>query len=277
MTKQQIHIIGGGTVSHVRPHLALACPTYGTTAYDIRDIIHDIRTEIEADIHMYITKMGGRSYERTVVSGGRYFHPTGEEALLQDILNDPILETNEDVARLIDRLVEDPDPKIIFMPVGMVDFEVEGIGIGHDTVLEPGKHLSRLSTHDQNNITLRLKPTEKIIRRIKKNRKDIFLVGFKTTAGLDMPELFTAGLSLLREADCDLVLASDIHSNINMVVTPEEVPYAPTIEREQTLISLVAMTLQRSKTTRVMSWNSKEDLQEVVDRVNVLVKKRDGQ
>jgi hypothetical protein len=36
MFKKTVEIIGGGTISHIRNHLALAAPAYGTTACQIR-------------------------------------------------------------------------------------------------------------------------------------------------------------------------------------------------------------------------------------------------
>ena len=35
---KNIHIIGGGTVNHIRPHLALSAPAYGGTARKLREI-----------------------------------------------------------------------------------------------------------------------------------------------------------------------------------------------------------------------------------------------
>src|ERR1043165_6156490 len=171
MTKQQIHIIGGGTVSHIRPHLALACPTYGATAYDIRDVVHSY-PGLDAEVYLYITKVGGSNYEKSLVFDGKHKYPSGPDSLLDAVMSSPVLETVEDVARLIDGLVKDPSPKIIFMPVGMVDFAVKEIIVtGDKTVmaLEPGKTLSRLSTHTNGTTTsLILEPTEKVIRRVRK-------------------------------------------------------------------------------------------------------------
>lgn len=39
MSYRKIHIIGGGTVAHVRPHLALSAPAYGATVRDLYDAI----------------------------------------------------------------------------------------------------------------------------------------------------------------------------------------------------------------------------------------------
>ena len=38
MTNRTVHIIGGGTVNHVRPHLALSAPAYGGTARRLKEL-----------------------------------------------------------------------------------------------------------------------------------------------------------------------------------------------------------------------------------------------
>ena len=43
------------------------------------------------------------------------------------------LETNDDVAALVDRLVADLSTKIIFMPVAMTDFEGEVLAPGEES------------------------------------------------------------------------------------------------------------------------------------------------
>lgn len=87
-----------------------------------------------------------------------------------------------------------------------------------------GKDHERLSTSD-GEFSLRLAPTEKIVSSIRKERKDIFLVSFKTTAGKQAHETYTAGLTNLKKTSSNLVFANDITEQHNIVVTPEEFPY----------------------------------------------------
>jgi len=101
-------------------------------------------------------------------------------------------------------------------------------------------------------------PAEKVIRLIRAERKDVFLVGFKTTAGDSSDEQFYKGLKLMKEASCNLVLANDIQTRNNMIITPEEARYHETHEgkrrgeqlnRDSVLKNLVEMSLLRSHLT----------------------------
>jgi hypothetical protein len=101
-------VIGGGTVSHVRNHLALCAPAYGTTA---KKLHHMFRAKLgvngaegslreygywpkdqEFDSRLYLTKMAGQDWSAM----------EGVE-----------LETNEDVSKLLDKLIADPETKVI--------------------------------------------------------------------------------------------------------------------------------------------------------------------
>lgn len=255
MTKQRVHIIGGGTSFHIRPHLALSALAYGMTPDDIRCEVEQ-HPDFEGDVYVHMTRMAGGEYSHIRKENGEKIHmDLGPDGLLNAVMNGNTLETNADVGLLIDKLVADPEPKIIFFPAALVDFEVdkigiEGVGQNGDTWagdLEVGKSLSRLSTHHEGQITLKLKPAEKIIRKIRQTRKDIFLVGFKTTTGADPQEQFEHGLRLLKEASCNLVLANDIHTELNMVITPEQAPYYVTKERSNAIEALVDMALLRAR------------------------------
>jgi hypothetical protein len=211
---KKIHIIGGGTVSHIRPHLALAAPAYGTTANKLWEICQIAKknghTDLETEIHL--TKMAG-----------------GKK-----------LETNQDVANLIDELVADPATKIVFLNAALCDWELNGIS---------DKYGARLKTREYQNYQLNIKPAEKIVGRIRAKRKDIFAVAFKTTSGATPEEQYVAGLNLLKEASVNLVLANDVKTRINMVITPEEARYHETTNRDDVLNHLVEMSLLRSHLT----------------------------
>ncbi len=91
------------------------------------------------------------------------------------------LVTNEDVEAHVLGLKEDFNTKVIFFNVGMTDFDGE---IYSHYGLEPkksGKYATRLKS-DQNH-GMNLIPKKKIVKQIRENRKDIFLVAFKTTSG----------------------------------------------------------------------------------------------
>lgn len=237
---RQIHIIGGGTVFHIRPHFGLCATAYGTTAWDITAEV--MLQEFQGEVHTYTTRMAGDEYEAHAVGKkGKITHlNNADEKGLR-------LETNEDVAKLLDRLVLDPEPKIIFMPVAVLDFKVDYLryeGEGIDTRV--GKQAPRLKT-GQGKLELVISDAEKIIRRVRKERKDIFLVGFKSTTDNTPQDMFNAGLKLLKTASCNLVLVNDLHTKLNMIVTPEQAPYEPTKDRKVAVAALVKMALSRAQ------------------------------
>jgi hypothetical protein len=207
------HVIAGGTHFHVRPHLALAAPAYGATG---RTLIHELETRGRpAALHL------------TTMAGG-----PGD------------LDTNADVARLVEALVADPATRLLFMPVALCDFTASVLEGGERTPSGNGAPRLRTSLGRQ---VLELTPAPKVIGTVRRERKDIFLVGFKTTAGAAPAEQLAAGLRLLKQSSCNLVLANDVHTRLNMVVTPEQASYHVTEDRRAALAGLVEMALLRSE------------------------------
>jgi hypothetical protein len=220
MEQRWIHIIGGGTIAHVRPHLALAAPAYGGSA---RFLAERFKHKCDPDrwsVRLHLTRM----------AGGGHGSP----------------ETNGDVGRILDQLVADPSTGMIVMPVALCDFQGAVIEQGERTL--SGKEQPRLKSRE-GSVLLELTAADKLIGRIRRERKDVFLVGFKTTAGATADEQYLAGLTLLKSASCNLVLANDLHSRTNMIVTPELARYAVTPNRDQVLDTLVTMALSRSDLT----------------------------
>ncbi len=154
--------------------------------------------------------------------------------------------TNEDVAKDIDHLIEDPDTKVIFFSVALCDYtgNVWSSPLGSPVPTPSGKSQPRLKTSEGPQ-TLILTPAEKILGRIRKERKDIFLVAFKTTAGATPQEQYEAGLSLLKRNSCNLVLANDLHTRLNMVIVPELGRYYETTDRRVALEGLIRMASAR--------------------------------
>lgn len=218
---KRIHIITGGTVAYIAPHQALCAPAYGTVGKRLAELCHSLMPTLDTYVHR--TKMAG-----------------GHE-----------LETNDDVARLIADLKERADTKIIFMPVALCDFEPFSIEHRNSSLFgkqNVGKQRDRLETQHGWH-TLVMRPADKIIPTIRNGRKDIFLVGFKTTKGASEDEQYIAGLNLLKGASCNLVLANDLETRVNMVITPEEARYHVTKERNEALYGLVEMAKLRSHLT----------------------------
>jgi ribulose-5-phosphate 4-epimerase/fuculose-1-phosphate aldolase len=78
-------------------------------------------------------------------------------------------------------------------------------------------------------------------------RKDIFLVGFKATTGMEEQEQYITGLGLLKGASANLVLANDLHTHVNMVITPEEAKYHVGKNRKKAIKGLCEMIALRSQ------------------------------
>jgi hypothetical protein len=70
-------------------------------------------------------------------------------------------------------------------------------------------------------------------------------VAFKTTCGATFQEQYVTGLNLLKKNSCNLVLANDTKTHVNMIITPEEAKYHVTTDREEALRQLVDMTYHR--------------------------------
>lgn len=247
-----IHIIGGGTFSHIRNHLALAAPAFGGTARFLYNIMAAQRPAM-----LHLTKMADHNSD---------------------------LVTNEDVGALVDRLVASPHTRVIIMNAALCDYhgyvlEDTGQGSTHHPDLAPtpsGSHEPRLKTSEGEQ-DLVLTPASKIISRIRKERKDIFLVAFKTTTGATPDEQYAAGLHLLKANSANLVLANDTVTRHNMVITPEESRHYQTTNRADCLNGLSEMVLARSTNTFTRStvvegvpvdWNDERvpnNLREVVN------------
>lgn len=235
-TGKQIHIIGGGTVFHVASHLALSAPAYGTTAKELGPLCYQWFGE-KMSVNVHLTKMAG-----------------GSE-----------LETNEDIARLLMDLGGRDSTKIIFMCAAMCDYRGYAYDKEGARLSGPGKYATRMNSTKNSEIDLRLFAEDKVIKGIRQVRKDIFLVGFKTTCGATEDEQYLAGLKLCKDASVNLVLANDTQTRTNMVVTPEEARYYVTKDRAEALSGLVKMTYMRSQLTFTRStvvagdpipWNS---------------------
>jgi hypothetical protein len=216
--ERQIHVIGGGTVFHVRPHLAVSAVAYGGTARRIAALCEASNDRRDRSVQLHLTRMAA----------------SGAGAL----------ETNADVGALLERLVAAPETGVIFLPVALCDFE--GNVMNEGTPTPSGKDQPRVRSRD-GAISLGLHPADKLIAGVRRARKDIFLVGFKTTAGATADEQYLAGLTLLKSASCNLVFANDVHTRRNVVVAPELARYGDTTDREAALQELVAMALARSE------------------------------
>lgn len=201
-------IIGGGTFSHVRAHLSLAAPAFGSTA----KLMHLFMPGSE----LVLTKMADSTSDIT---------------------------TNDDLAKYVERLITDETVKTIVFNAAVCDFTGK---IGN---VASGKYAERLSTAEGNN-TIDISPSDKIISSIRVNRPDIFLVGFKTTAGAkSFDNQFLPALRMMKKSKCNLVLANDVVTHRQFIITPEEASYDVGPDRIRAISELVSMIGLRNNLT----------------------------
>ncbi|MFZ2619474.1 MAG: class II aldolase/adducin family protein [Alphaproteobacteria bacterium] len=240
--KRMHHVIGGGTFAPVRAHFGLSAHAKGGTAKQIHALLQ-ARGELS---QLHLTAQGD--------------------------INSQLL-TNDHVGALVDRLVMEDATHIIFFSPALVDFT----GIISDVA--PHKHAERLQSRAGES-TMVLQPAEKVIRRIRAGhtgRKDVFLVGFKATAGATEAEQKFQAMRLLKESSCNLVLANDVVTRRNLIAVPEEAFYDYGTNRDEALTALVEMALSRSAGTFTRStvvagprvdWNGAEVPASLRDVVN---------
>ena len=211
--KKKVVVIGGGTFSHVRAHLALATPAFGSTAKQLYEKCKKQFTNM--DVELILTKMADSNSK---------------------------IVTNQDVSDLVDTLIQDNTTKAIFFNVALCDYD------GTIDNVPSGKLAPRLETANGDKLMV-LTPAEKIVRKIRSKRKDIFLVAFKTTTNATAQEQFSKGLNLMKKSSANLVLANDIATRNNFIITPEEGVYGKTMTREECLDELVNIAYYRTHLT----------------------------
>lgn len=218
------YIIAGGTFVRVAPHFALSAPAFGKVGRDLLALLPAAYRAVgqEVETRLVLTRMALGGAER----------PQADAALLLGAgLED--LSTNEDLDALIDHLIQRQDTGAIVMAAAACDFR--------PTRTSEARFLSSAPPE------LELAAEEKIVRKIRRFRKDVFLVGFKTTSGETADAQYLKGLHLMKTASCNLVLANDLKTRLNMVITPEQARYHETTDRAAALRGLSEMTALRSR------------------------------
>ncbi|HTM68899.1 MAG TPA: class II aldolase/adducin family protein [Candidatus Binatia bacterium] len=233
------YIIAGGTFVDVAPHLSLAAPAFGRVGRELAPELSAAFDEAgeSAEVRLVLTRMAIGGAERDEAELALF-----AEAGIDD------LRTNDDLAMLVDRLVEREDTRTIVMAAATCDFAPSSLAPAYPFARGFGKGSHpRLSSDLRHELSLA--PTEKVVRRVRKSRKDVFLVAFKTTAGAAAEEQYLKGLKLLKTASCNLVLANDVRTGRNMVITPEQARYHETTDRATALEGLAEMIALRSRLT----------------------------
>lgn len=227
--QKQIHIFGGGTTEHITSHLALSAPAYGQTARTLAVLCHEVFEHM--DVQLHLTRMAGGKAE----SAG-------------------------DVSAELAEVIANPLTKVIFFSTAVLDYKPHDLRmvtagkIGGDSLTDFGKYSMRLKTRENPNAILEITARKsRLISKVREERKDIFLVAFKTTCGETENEMFLQGLRLCKEASANLVLVNDTSTRMNMIITPEEAAYHVTADRTAALYNLVEMAYFRSHLTFTQS------------------------
>ncbi|AXQ69637.1 hypothetical protein HOU03_gp055 [Caulobacter phage CcrSC] len=221
----KIHILGGGTFAPVRNHLSLAAQAFGGAAKKLH-----VDFSIEMEWHMRRNKATYEAYYAHPLEERHYSLYSRQRVKLHlTKMADPYskLVYNSDVKALLDKLLADPETKMIVMSAALCDYEgsilKETSGDSHDDwgggylSTKSGPHETRLKTEDGWQM-MRLTPADKLIGSIRKTRPDVFVVGFKTTTGASPEEQLAAGFKSLQGAGTQLVLANDTVTRNNMVI-----------------------------------------------------------
>lgn len=203
MSKKRIVIIGGGTHVYISSHFAISAPARGSTACRLSELCQmrfngdDAAAENHnkcdsiMEVWTYLTNMGGGPTMGLATHEFKRKYP-GEKPTLKAIADfrPTHLDTNEDVSKLVDEITADDTTRIVFFNAAMCDW------MPSDP--KAGKYAKRLKTSEHPLLTVGLVPAHKIINKVRATRKDIFLVGFKTTTGDDDDAMYIAGLDLCK-------------------------------------------------------------------------------
>lgn len=217
---KKVVIFGGGTIEHITSHFAFAAPAYGETAKYLASVCPKYLPNMEVDLRL--TKMAGG-----------YF-----------------METTEDLRNEVLAVVDDPTTKVIIMTGAVIDFRPEHLNFSSINLSrnEFSKKI-RLHSRDSKTGNVQFSINDKIIPLIRKKRKDIFLVGFKTTTDKSPTEQYIEAMGLCKGASCNLVYSNDTVRRHNMIVTPEEARYHEGEIREACLDHLLEMVNYRTHLT----------------------------
>lgn len=176
MSNTKVVVIGGGTFNHISCHLSLAAPAFGTTARYLAKIYQGHGVDVE----LVLTKMADHTSK---------------------------IVTNEDLARKLVEIADDPDVEVVVMNAAVCDFEMDN----------PSEE-TRLSSSQDYPVMLR-GITGKIVKGFKELRPDVIVVGFKTTHNAKWTTQLSKAALSLESNGLDIVLANDVGTKLNMVLT----------------------------------------------------------
>jgi hypothetical protein len=215
------HVLGGGTVNHVRSHFALSAIAYGGTAKEMHRIFS--KRGLNSEIHL--TKMAASGASK--------------------------IETNDDVSKLVDEILANPDSGVVIFNVAITDFK------GKIGDVPSGKYAERMKSREARELKVDLEMADKLVPRIKEQRPDIILVAFKTTTHVDEAEQINRGKGLLKGSNADLVLANDTGTRMNLILSSDGVVLERSSDRVKIIESLANHVYSLSSPTPQISADKK--------------------
>ena len=250
MTKK-VYIICGGTIVHVAPHLALSAQAKGSVGlkiYQHLEIIKDSKDGINEGIEFVLVPTTMAFYECRNYISDEYWDLLKEANLKK-------LETYKHVKKLIEYITNLESTKGIILPAAICDYKPRIVKklnddkrtLGNVVEFHPGKKARRLKT-SEGSLSVEIQPTEKIVHSIRRRRKDVFLVSFKTLAGDSVETNYKVGLNSLKDNKSNLVFVNDIKNKYNMIMTPEEYMYSYT-DRNKAVLELSEIIWDRLNLT----------------------------
>lgn len=233
------YVIAGGTFVDVAPHFSFSAPAFGRVGRELAPLLAEALARLgqpDARVQLVLTRMALGGAERSTEERS-FFARVG----IKD------LRTNDEVQHLVDHLVADPTTKGIVLAAAITDFQHSRLMVDGAPSLEVGRDRSRLES--SRSLVIEAEPAPKVLANIRRERKDLFLVGFKTTSNMEADAQYLRGLGMMKGASCNLVLANDLQTRLNMVITPEQARYHETTNRTEALAGLAEMIALRSQLT----------------------------
>jgi len=165
--------------------------TAGGTSEEI-DAVRVITNKSSGKMGIYIAEEAAKlGASVTLIRGRTSVEPVGK-------VKDIRVESVDDMFDAIKDNIKDKD--VIIHAAAVSDFTVD-------------KKAGKIKSGEKD-LTLKLKKTKKIINDIKKLNGKIKLVGFKALYDVSSKELEDSAYSLLKKADCDIVVGNDVSKGV---------------------------------------------------------------
>jgi len=152
------------------------------------------------------------------------------------VFNQVKVESTHKMQRELEKLLIDHD--VFISAAAVSDFTVE-------------KAESKISSQD--NLTIKLKPTPKIINKTKEYNPAVFLVGFKADYNVSEYDLIESSKKRMRESGADLMVANDVAeegagfgSDDNQVILiDDEIQRVPLSTKEEIAVLIIDRVIEK--------------------------------